>query len=329
MDAAFADDEDDLDDYDASGSPIEQIGHFVPIDGQDVAVTSDGKSAVDDFDNDPSRWRYHWTTRLFDYLTVQSPQLDYLPDFDPAAQDATIPPPARPFRYLPAQADGTNLPQPIANVRPQLRNAEADNPQMQTEEAAGIEGLININTAPWRVLAAVPWIPVRPNLSDDQRQQFNAIIAQAIVDYRDGRQGAPGHGPFQSLFELNRVPIPPLGTPLREILGPTATSQFGPVDGKLSPYRNPTDPLPRGVPPSAYGPVYGDFASRCLMITRVSNLLTTRSDSFRIYLIIQGWRNAQTPQPELAVQRRVALFVDRSRITPINRDPLVIRLPAE
>jgi hypothetical protein len=329
MDAAFADDQDPSDDYDADGSPVEQIGHFVPIDGKDVAAVSSGKPAVDDFDSDRSRWRYHWAARLFDYLSVQSPQLDYLPDFDPATQDATLPPAARPYYYLPAQADGTNLPQPVANVRPAIRNAQADNPEAQTEETAGVEGLININTAPWRVLAAVPWIPARQDLPEEQRQQFNATIAQAIVDYRDGRNGSPGHGPFQSLFELNRVPIPPGGTPLREILGSTSTSQFGPVEGKLAPYRDPAAPVFSGIPLSVYGPVYGDFASRCLMVTRVSNLLSTRSDCFTVYLIIQGWRNAQTPHPELVVQRRIVLMIDRTAVTPDNRKPRILHIPMQ
>jgi len=52
------------------------------------------------------------------------------------------------------------------------------------------------------------------------------------------------------------------------------------------------------------------------MVTRVSNLLTTRSDSFTAYVVVQGWRNVGTPWPELVVQRRAALVLDRSGSIP-------------
>src|SRR5205085_236964 len=113
-------------------------------------------------------------------------------------------------------------------------------------------------------------------------------------------------------------PVPGIGggggVPFRELLGPTATGVFGPADGNLAPYRNPADRLPPGVPASAYGPVYGDFASRYLMMTRVSNLLTTRCDSFTVYVIVQGWRNAETGDPHLVIQRRAAFLADRSAV---------------
>src|SRR5205823_984379 len=32
-------------------------------------------------------WRYHWTNRIFDYLTVQSPDDDYLPDVSAVRYD--------------------------------------------------------------------------------------------------------------------------------------------------------------------------------------------------------------------------------------------------
>ena len=35
------------------------------------------------------------------------------------------------------------------------------------------------------------------------------------------------------------------------------------------------------------------------MVTRLSNLITTRSDSFTVYIVVQGWRNAGTATPEL------------------------------
>ena len=51
----------------------------------------------------------------------------------------------------------------------------------------------------------------------------------------------------------------------------------------------------------------------------MSNLVTTRSDSYTCYVVLQGWRDAGTPAARLEVQRRVAFDADRSRVTPTNR----------
>ena len=107
------------------------------------------------------------------------------------------------------QRDGRWAPQPVANVLPGLANAEVSNPNAATEKTVPVEGLINLNTAPWRVLAAVPWLP--PPQTPDRKGRWladNAWIAQAIVTYRDGSFATAGHGPFRSLFESNRVVLP-------------------------------------------------------------------------------------------------------------------------
>ena len=58
-----------------------------------------------------------------------------------------------------------------------------------------------------------------------------------------------------------------------------------------------------------------DFEERFLMLDRISNLITTRSDTFTAYIVLQGWRNAGTATPQLVVQRRVAMIIDRNNIT--------------
>ena len=52
------------------------------------------------------------------------------------------------------------------------------------------------------------------------------------------------------------------------------------------------------------------------MLTRVSNLITTRSDVFTAYMLLEGWENAGTPKASLKVSRRAAFFLDRSQTTP-------------
>jgi hypothetical protein len=73
--------------------------------------------------------------------------------------------------------------------------------------------------------------------------------------------------------------------------------------------------------PAVNDGVRADFEEKMLTLTRISNLVTTRSDSFTCYLLVQGWRDAGTANPTLVVQRRVAFIVDRSETTPTANPP--------
>jgi len=75
-----------------------------------------------------------------------------------------------------------------------------------------------------------------------------------------------------------------------------------------------------------------DFEEQTLALTRVSNLITTRSDSFTVYIIVQGWQAAGTPQAQRRVQRRAAFIVDRSKLAPATNcggesDVKIINVP--
>jgi hypothetical protein len=76
-----------------------------------------------------------------------------------------------------------------------------------------------------------------------------------------------------------------------------------------------------------------DFEKRFLNLTRISNLLTTRSDSFTAYILVQGWRNANSSDlnnpPQLVVQRRAAMLIDRAGVTKDNREPRTMLIPVE
>jgi len=56
------------------------------------------------------------------------------------------------------------------------------------------------------------------------------------------------------------------------------------------------------------------------MMNRISNLVTTRSDSYTVYLVVQGWRGVGSASPELVVQHRRAFVADRSSVGPQSRD---------
>lgn len=329
---------------------IENVGRFSPISALDFAAYSANPGTValppyDDYAPAPlipagtpsTEWLYHWATRLFDYLTVQSPQQDYLPDVDPAYSDpdyyTTGAGAPRLPKYFPPGLPA--LPAPIANDSPGTANAEPTNPAGGTEETVPLQGLVNINTAPWRVLAAVPWLPYDYPAYDGAshypaRMAAQTQIAMSIVRYRDldggtGKTHTPPHGPFKTLFELNDVPIYTLpgaglptftGTYFRDFMGVASATHFTFDQGNLSPAYSGTDNI------------FGDFKSKYMMINRVSNLLTTRSDSYTAYILIQGWLQAETPNPTLVVQRRAAILIDRSSVTSTNRTPTVTNIPA-
>ena len=279
---------------------------------------------------------YHWTFRLLDYITVQSPQDDYLPDTDPAAG----PPPVYPA-IPPAP------PQAVANVNSTIANASSANqPPSATEETVPVHGRININTANWRVLATLP-------LFDNPYNQAAANdLARAIVYYRDVDDGTVAnpvpltnpphpHGAFQSIAELNNVTVTAGSTPTTLAVGTSFRTAFGQylgtfvvpgphgsnVDGDLSPY-TPASVATLTTPGQDL--VYGDYENQNLALNRISNLITTRSDSFTAYVIVQGWRNVGTSSPTLVVQRRGAFIIDRSTITPANNtQPAIVNVPTQ
>jgi len=298
MDSAFADDMNDNDNL------AENVGRFCPMSPADtpLASTATPPYLFNDFDASGPSSPYHFAMRLYDFLTVGGPADDYMQG---------------------VRAQDNSLLYGIANVKPGIINAYSTS-MPTTEDAAPMDGLININTASWRVLATLPLA----NYSTSSPDNIN--LAKAIVQYRDVDNGTPSHtphGPFKSIFELNGVPG------FRTTLYSTASNGFdpnrltpgyglsgldnGPTDGDLA-------PLNAAAP---YDQVPGDFEKQFLAFNRVSNLVTVRSDSFTTYVLVQGWRNAGTATPELVVQRRAAFTSDRSVSIPSNKVLNVTNIP--
>jgi hypothetical protein len=174
----------------------------------------------------------------------------------------------------------------------------------------------------------------------------NDNLAKAIVWYRD-IDGDPNpavkapHGAFKSIYELNQVVDLRLGAAPN--FGPPAGAPAGYPAGTLYGFQNGYGTLPLPIvgmgtgpsgPDDAHGddsplniggtPVLdtarGDFEEQFLELNRISNLITTRSDSFTCYILIQGWRDAETPNAQMVVQRRVGYLMDRSRLTPSHSE---------
>jgi hypothetical protein len=142
-----------------------------------------------------------------------------------------------------------------------------------------IKGRININTAPWFVLAQLPWISYHtPNYD----------LARAIVDYRNS------FGPFKSTGELMRVAD---SNGLRDI-GYYARDGFD-----LSVYPDLSTPDLPFYPFGNAGSI-DDFEERDAIFARISNLVTVRSDVFTAYILVRIGEDGP--------QKRVIAILDRS-----------------
>ena len=144
-----------------------------------------------------------------------------------------------------------------------------------------IPGRININTAPWYVLAQLPWVSAHTPINE---------LARAIVDHRNVA------GAFGSIGELNFVSDP--NNALRSI-GYYARTD-GPQAGDLL-----------GFPDLTFDDgVEDDFEERDIIFSRISNLVTVRSDVFTAYILVRI--GADGPQ------KRAVAILDRSGVNKMN-----------
>jgi DNA uptake protein ComE-like DNA-binding protein len=230
---------------------------------------------------------YDWASDILDHFTaIQNPHDDFYPNIDPA-------------RY----------PQPAGGYRtPGVSSSGGNAANTETDQQVPIEGLININTASATVLAELPLVVDKANgqiiIAD------NKALADAIVHFRDVDDGTGvPHGPFKNLFELNRV------------INPGAPGQgFRNMWGQQADNADSTDFLGDYTPVgfAANDGVTMDYEERYGNLIRLSNLLTTRSDVFTVYVLVQGWKNVGSKFPVLVAERRSAFIADRSRINSSN-----------
>jgi len=150
-----------------------------------------------------------------------------------------------------------------------------------------IKGRINVNTAPWFVIARLPWM--------------TPPIAQAIVSYRDktfllggpdyrGRPGEPGFG---STGEL--VQVAELGYYAYDSVDLGGFPDLTPGDGAAS-----------------------DFEERDVIFSRISDLATVRSDVFTAYILVRIGVDGP--------QKRVVAILDRSQVNSTSDKVRIIAL---
>ncbi|MGD0078335.1 MAG: helix-hairpin-helix domain-containing protein, partial [Sedimentisphaerales bacterium] len=120
-----------------------------------------------------------------------------------------------------------------------------------------IKGRININTAPWFVIAQLPWVSANTS---------NYDLARSIVDYRNS------NGPFKSIGELMRV-----NTDANDLRN-------------IGYWENKTGLVPSVLMTPADG--VGDaYEQRDVIFDRISNLVTVRSDVFTAYILVRIGQN--------------------------------------
>jgi hypothetical protein len=143
-----------------------------------------------------------------------------------------------------------------------------------------VMGRININTAPSFVLAQLPWMGYSAAGSTDA---LALQRARAIVGRRNG--GVP----YKSIGELMQL------QEMRALGSDSAADLY-------------TDPT-RG-PDLTPDNAMDDFEERDLLFTRISNLVTVRSDVFTAYILVRIGENGP--------QRRVVAVLDRSRVNKLS-----------
>ena len=162
-----------------------------------------------------------------------------------------------------------------------------------------VAGRININTAPWYVMAQLPWV--------------SPPLAQAIVAYREkldlsvaggpDYSSRPGYLGFGSIGHLNRVAFDPNVN--------CRIDYYARPDGAIGDQLTFPD-LTAGSGRSLGDGVPDDFEERDLIFARISDLVTVRSDVFTAYILVR----IGTDGP----QKRVVAILDRSdAYTPAGR----------
>jgi len=195
-----------------------------------------------------------------------------------------------------------------------------------------IPGRININTAPWFVIAQLPW--VSPQLAQaivayrDKLKLWDGVV----VDYSDDRDRGRTRGRARGMWELVDQPPPPIL--VRETLGFANVGELINVTHDLAGggvfydqwydirrYGRDTEDqggfpdLTTNPPRTGIDGAPDDFEERDLIFARISNLVTVRSDVFTAYILVRI--GADGPQ------KRVIAILDRSDVYPDGKGGVI------
>lgn len=172
--------------------------------------------------------------------------------------------------------------------------SEHSNPLSETR----VKGRININTAPWYVLAQLPWVSQRTGSYE------NYALAKAIVNCRGLIGGFKNIGELVNVYDPNDP---------NDVDGwmnyYTSSASVGDLTGYPDLTRN-------GI--GQGDGAADDFEERDVIFSRISNLVTVRSDVFTAYILVR----IGTDGP----QKRMMAIFDRSEVTPTDKKVKVVSL---
>jgi hypothetical protein len=185
-----------------------------------------------------------------------------------------------------------------------------------------IAGRININTAPWYVIAQLPWITV-----DVLDPMGRYALARAIVAYRD-KVKVPFSAVDYSQDPRGRArgiwdPCDLMAVPqvwVREDRGFTSVAELMNVTHNLAPsaiapydpnhdirrYARDGNDVDEFVDLTRSDGAVDDFEERDMILSRISNLVTVRSDVFTAYILVRLGLDGP--------QKRVIAILDRSGV---------------
>jgi len=180
-------------------------------------------------------------------------------------------------------------------------DGDGDGTQIDNDELK-IPGRININTAPWYVIKQLPWVTDK--------------IAQAIVAYRDKLQTPVNYkiGRYDAIKSKINGSFDQQD--IRETAGFETIGELNFVIGSddeysIAEYALDGEDL-QGFPDLTTNSIGGndgvtnDFEERDIIFSRISNLVTVRSDVFTAYILVRI--GADGPQ------KRVIAILDRSNV---------------
>lgn len=225
-----------------------------------------------------------------------------------------------------------------------------------------VQGLINVNSATPEVMRAMPHmyrLAHEVNTPDDNPR---VRLPEAIVAYRDKsgpKEGAtntfePGYGDrgesggfdekirpergIASIGEIEYMSLQPTSASLSPLARRSWSSGFAgdqPFPNAAQSARVSTDTLDRyDIVNNAMAPDYivGDVEEQRLLFTGISNLVTTRSDTFTVYFKVRTFRQDPvsglwdaTKRENIVDESRYMMVVDRSEVNrPTDRPKILL-----
>jgi hypothetical protein len=183
-----------------------------------------------------------------------------------------------------------------------------------------VPGRININTAPWFVIAQLPWVKAdkdNPDVVSDEVTKEEFALAHAITAYRDMIQvdDSPEYDDRWQIIN-NELSLEVDMDDLREMPGFASIGELNLVLNqndddyridKLGESSKDIDGFPDIYTYGTNGDdAIDDFEEKDLIFTRLSNNATVRSDVFTAYILVRVGVNGP--------QRRVVAVLDRSGV---------------